>query len=125
MPSQPFTPAGVTAKTTELYALSDSLLFAQADAVESDFKLWMTSNFSLTTPQADYLANMNPHVIKYYGIQCSMAFRGRLSILLVSPTPILGYVKWQVSESTLAVKTNASGALVSSGSLTFKIEYLP
>lgn len=124
MPLQPFTPAGVSAKISELYALSDSLLFAQADSVESDFGNWIKANFSLTAAQITYLSGMSSHVTKYFGSQCSMAFRSRLSIsLTVGTMPIEPSTKWVKSENTLVVATNSAGAIETSGTLTFKVEY--
>ncbi|TRW21485.1 hypothetical protein FMM05_20255 [Flavobacterium zepuense] len=124
MPLQPFTPAGVTAKTTELYALSTSLLNAQADLVEADFKDWIKDNFSLTSAQSTFVTNINDHAAKYYGAQCSVAFRSRLTVnLTVQSEPIPPTVKYVVSQDSLVTSTNASGVLETIGSLTFKIEY--
>ncbi|OKS85703.1 hypothetical protein [Mucilaginibacter polytrichastri] len=123
MSLQPLTAAGVTAKTTELYALSNSLLAAQADAVQSDFATWIKGNFTLSTPQSDFLTGMNATALKYYGAQCSVAFRSRLTISLSTPTPV-GSHKFVGSVNTLEVSTDSAGTLQTTGSLTFKIEYL-
>jgi len=121
---QPFTPAGVTAKTTELYALSDSLLAAEADAVASDFRSWVNANFTLSTPQSAFLAGINDYAARYYGSQCSVAFIARLTVALsVGVEPFPPSIKWVLSESTLVVETNSAGDLKTTGSLTFKIEY--
>ncbi|TRW21082.1 hypothetical protein FMM05_20555 [Flavobacterium zepuense] len=124
MPLQPFTPAGVTAKTTELYALSTSLLNAQADLVEADFKDWIKDNFSLTAAQITYVTGINDHAAKYFGAQCSVAFRAKLTITLsVGVEPIDPANKWVVSQDSLITSTNSAGALETIGSLTFKVEY--
>lgn len=124
MPSQPLTPAGVTAKTTELYALSNALLAAQADAVESNFRSWIAANFTLSTSQSDYLDRIDDHAAKYYGAQCSVAFRSRLAVsLTIGPDPGPGSSKWIVSQDSLITSTNDSGALETIGSLAFKFEY--
>ncbi|TRW25986.1 hypothetical protein FMM05_07120 [Flavobacterium zepuense] len=123
MPVQPLTPAGVTAKTTELYALSNSLLNAQADAAESDFDTWIKDNFSLSTAQSTYLSGMNSHALKYFGSQCSVAFRSRRTVSLVSPDPLPPTEKWIMSESTLIVSANNAGVLETTGALTFKMDY--
>ena len=124
MPLQPFTPAGVTAKTTELYALSTSLLNAQADLVEADFKDWIKDNFTLDASQTSFLTGINDHAAKYFGTQCSMAFRAKLTITLtVGGVPTPPSPKWVVSQDSLTTSTNSSGALETTGSLTFKIEY--
>lgn len=122
MPTQPLTPTGVANKVAELYALSDTLLFAQADSVESDFRAWMAANFTLTTAQSDFLSRINDHAAKYYGAQSSVAFRSRLSVSLSTPSPEHSH-KWIDSVSSLIVSTNADGVLQTTGSLTFTIEY--
>ena len=123
MPVQPLTPAGVTAKTAELYALTNALLNAQADAVESDFATWIKDNFTLSTAQSTYLSGMNNHVLKYFGSQCSVAFRARRPVSLISPDPVPPTAKWIVSESTLIVSANDAGVLETTGALTFKMDY--
>lgn len=123
MPLQPLTTAGVSAKITELYALSASALNAQADLVEADFKDWVKDNFSLTTAQSTYLTGMDAHAATYFGSQCSIAFRFKRTITLDTGDPLQGTTKWVMSESTLVVSTNEGGTLKATGTLAFKFDY--
>ncbi|MBB5440085.1 hypothetical protein HDC92_003783 [Pedobacter sp. AK017] len=125
MPLSPFTPAGVTAKCATLYALPDYDLFAEADAVKADFRTWLTANFSLDTNQEQFLKDINDSAVKYYGDQCSICFRNRLSISLIYPVPTPGYSKWNVVENTIVMKANDTGIVEVSGSLTFTMEFRP
>jgi len=122
----PFTPTGVNDKRNELYALSDTRLFAEADAIEADLKGWMPLNFSLTTDQSTFLAGMKDAALKYYGRQCALCFRNRLPIILTYPSPPApGYAKWTVASDTLAVKADSHGTQEVTGTLNFTMEYRP
>lgn len=125
MSLQPLSPTAVADKCTELYALTDTQLGLEADAVESNFASWIAANFALAAPQTDFLARMDIHGLNYFGAQCSMAFRGRLPITLIWPTPTPGYTKVPLSKSTLRVAMNNAGVLETYGTLTFEMEYRP
>lgn len=55
MSIQPFTPAGLTAKQTELHALSDSDLKIQANSLRNNITVFMGNHFSFTPTQSAYL----------------------------------------------------------------------
>lgn len=121
----PFSALGVEKMLTQLYALPDNYLSAQAEAIKLDFKRWMKERFILTENQLHFLKGISNEVSLSYGEQCSFCFLHRLDIKLVSPVSPEGpgISKWITSESTIAVKTNGTGESVVSGGLTFTISY--
>jgi hypothetical protein len=80
MAQQPFTTAGVAAKQTELYALSDSALSSQADLIRSEFQTWMEDNFSLDSLQQASLASLDADFLDYTSYQVSYAVRRRIDV---------------------------------------------
>jgi|SRR5690606_14609559 len=123
MPLFPFTPVGVSDKVDELYALSDGALNVEAAAIRTDFRLWVSDNFSLDTSQTAYLNSMSNDAVKYYGEQCGLCFTHRLPITLVYPVPVPGYIKWVTSENDIVVDTDATGQIEVSGSFSFIVNY--
>jgi len=124
MPSPTLTPANVATKLAALYALSDTALFLEADSILADFRLWVSNNFALTTDQATYLTGMNDRAIQNYGQQCSLGFRNRLSITLVYPAPPSpGIGKWVDEKNDVQVKTNGSGMIEVTGTITYTMIY--
>lgn len=83
MATQPMTPAGVQAKQTELYALSDPDLKTQADTIHSDFRTWMKDNFNLSASQEDYLDSLPEDFVHPVACNTSSAVAFRLPITLV------------------------------------------
>jgi hypothetical protein len=62
MPIQPFTPAGVASKTTELYALDDSDLLAEVRTLNADILAWLETNFTLSARQKNYISDAPDNV---------------------------------------------------------------
>ncbi|SHL80824.1 hypothetical protein [Chryseobacterium polytrichastri] len=121
----PFSPLGVENILTQLYALSDTDLFIQAEFVKKDFKRWIKDRFILTDHQVSFLEGINEKVSVNYGEQCSFCFTHRLEIKLISlPLPeVPGYAKWIYAENTIAVKADGTGESIISGMLTFTVSY--
>lgn len=65
MTVQPFTPDGVNDKQTELYALSDAALLAEAQALTANLATWLNTHFSLTPQQETYLAGL-PDIVRFH-----------------------------------------------------------
>jgi hypothetical protein len=121
----PFSEVGVEDMLMQLYELPDAALFLQAETIKLGFKLWIKDHFVLTENQISFLQSMSHDVSRSYAEQCSYCFLHRLNIRLVSPVPprIQGYAKWIGSDSTVSVKTDATGESVVSGTLTFTVSY--
>jgi len=77
-----FTPEGVSAKTAELYALSDPELCMEARAVGSDFKSWFKNNFTLQPSQEEYLDEVPASFLLFWGYLFGSSFIGRRPIAL-------------------------------------------
>jgi hypothetical protein len=120
---QNLTPDGVAAKLTEIYAMTSINRLAEASAVESNFKTWVSDNFNLSTDQGTYLTGMSTTATSYFGANTGICFRNMLQIALTTPEPPPGTTKWVKMTNNILVATNASGALEVTGSLTFAMEY--
>lgn len=79
-----FTPEGVSAKTAELYALSDHELCIEARAVGTDFKSWFRNNFTLEPSQEEYLNEVPPSFLLFWGYLFGSAFIGRRPVVMAS-----------------------------------------
>ncbi|OJV54238.1 MAG: hypothetical protein BGO31_12875 [Bacteroidetes bacterium 43-16] len=79
--SKTLTPEDVEAEITTLYALSDSALLLEADAVALDFPAWLKGKFDLTSDQIDYLDTYSEGVKKFYGHIFAAAFITRSPII--------------------------------------------
>lgn len=82
MPKVPFTPEGVSDKTTELYALSDQELCLQARVVGIDFKSWFRNNFLLEPSQEEYLDEVPASMLLFWGYLFGSAFIGRRPVAM-------------------------------------------
>ncbi len=82
MEKVPFTPEGVSAKTTELYALSDQQLYLEARAAGTDFKSWFQNNFILQPTQQEYLNEAPPSLLLFWGYLFGSAFIGRRPVAM-------------------------------------------
>ena len=121
----PFTPKGVQDMLMALYALPDSELQVEANAIKNDFRLWVKNHFSLTTDQKRYLDSMPNQSTQYFGDQCWFCFLYRLNINLVYPAPPAptGLGKWAESTSSATCTTNDDGGVEATGELTFTMIY--
>ncbi|WP_277014286.1 hypothetical protein [Flavobacterium lindanitolerans] len=126
MPLFPFSPEGVQDLLAELYALPDPDLAIEANAISSDFKLWIADKFILSAGQLSYLNAISNGVTDYYGQQCSFCFGNRLEIILNYPdkpdNP--SYSKWNASTNTITVEADGTGQSKVFGELTFSLTYV-
>lgn len=122
---QPFTEDGVNNKLSELYALDNAALNAEADLLEADFNAWVNANFTLTTEQASYLSALSADTINYLSDRLSFCFRHRVEILFSKPNPTsTGYVKWTETKDKTKTSSNASGGFTVSGTFELNIVYV-
>lgn len=120
---QNLTPDGVAAKMAELYAMTTVDRLAEATAVETGFRTWVSDNFNLSTDQVTYLTGMSNTAIDNYGKNCAICFRNLLEIALIAPNPKPHTTKWLSMTNNILITTNGSGGLEVTGSLTFAMEY--
>lgn len=81
MTKKPLTPTGVNEVVTELYALPNDALFDEADAVATDFCLWLTEHFELTPRQEVFLAQgLQASFIAFVQTRLPFVFLNRLPI---------------------------------------------
>nr|WP_121271698.1 hypothetical protein [Pedobacter schmidteae] len=123
MAKQNLTPDGVADKIKEVYALPTVDRLAEAVAIETGFKTWVSDNFNLDSTQVAYLTGMDSTVSANYGANCAIAFRDKLGIALITPTPRDHSTKWLKLNNNIVMATNGTGAKQATGSLTFEIEY--
>lgn len=122
-PKNNLTPAGVSQKLADLYALSDNALAAQADAIKIDFGQWIGDNFNLTAAQQTYLNGMGIPAKGYYGGQMAVCFIHRRPVKLVQDEET-DQLKLIRTENSLATEADDNGGFVVTGSFTFHIVYL-
>ncbi len=121
---QPLTPAGVSDKIDEIYAMTTPNRLAEATAIESNFKTWVGDNFNLTTAQSDFLSGISNSAVANYGSNCGICFRNMLQIALIVPKPPTPPpTKWLKLTNNLLISTNDTGDYEATGSLTFSFEY--
>jgi hypothetical protein len=120
---QNLTPDGVSAKMAEIFAMTTVNRLAEATAVETAFKTWVSDNFNLTTDQVTFLSGINSTAASNYGTNCGICFRSMLEIALIQPTPRTPPTKWLKMTNNILVSTNVAGDLEYTGSLTFAFEY--
>jgi len=76
MAKQPFTPAGLEDKLTELYALTDADLLLEAQSLSSDLQSFLNDHFTLSGEEENYISSMDSTTS--FGIGTQLA-----SVLLV------------------------------------------
>lgn len=123
MPTQPLTPSGVQLKLDELYALSDPALQLEAESLQSDYQGWIAANFTLTTEQQTYLANLDAQFIEYVAFNSAFAMRNRLSMSLAILNPSAAS-KLVRTVSSMIVTQDPTGGVTISGSFDYEFEYL-
>lgn len=106
MQVQPFTPAGILLKQTELYALADAQLLLKAKQCSSDLKVFLNDNFTFTTDQSDYLADMTDRAVFAIGCQLAAVLTIRGSITM-DAVPVHGPGPKRPKET----KANSSGSV--------------
>lgn len=81
MMKKPLTPTGVSEVVTELYALPTESLLIEADAVATDFRLWLTNHFTLTPRQEAFIASgLSVPFIDFVQTRVPFVFLNRLPI---------------------------------------------
>ncbi|TWI85848.1 hypothetical protein IQ13_1017 [Lacibacter cauensis] len=124
MAKQPLTADGVEDKIAEIYAMTTVDRMAEASAIESGFKTWVSDNFNLSTDQGNYLTGMSSTIATNYGRSCAIAFRNMLGVSLYWPAPPTPPpTKWLKMTNNILISTNTYGAEEYTGSLTFEFEY--
>jgi hypothetical protein len=124
MAKQLFTPDGVQAKVAELYALSDANLHTQTALMESDFRAWLSTNFSLDANQTAYLAKMDARYLEYAGTLTATTAGARLGISLQAPKPPDKWSsKYIRTGDTPSPKYDSGSGYSVTGSLQFIIGY--
>lgn len=66
MPLFPFSPEGVQDLLAELYALPDPDLAIEANAISSDFKLWIADKFILSAGQLRNFVSTGKYCTWFY-----------------------------------------------------------
>src|SRR5690606_42043722 len=123
MPTPTLTPSGVQLKLDELYALSDPALQLEAQSLQSDYQGWIAANFTLTTEQQTYLANLDALFIEYAAFNSAFAMRNRLSMSLAILNPSAAS-KLVRTISSMIVTQEPTGGVTISGSFDYEFEYL-
>src|SRR5690606_21845704 len=123
MPTQTLTPSGVQLKMDELYALSDPALQLEAESLQSDYQGWIAANFTLTTEQSTYLANLDAKFSEYVAINSALAMRSRVSMPLAILYPSAAS-KLVRTVSSMIVTQDPTGGVTISGSYDYEFEYL-
>lgn len=114
---EPLTPAGIASKLADLYALSDSLLRAEAVLIRDDFRNWMDDNFTMTTDQEGYLDGFPADYEEFLADMLYVAVKNRRPVVYTPPDttaraskllPISDTFEWEYNPD---VETFLSGAL--------------
>jgi len=121
MAKQPFTPAGVQTKQTELYALPDNQLIAQADLIRTDLRQWTKDNFILDATQTTYLDGIDAGWISFSGALTGLAVQYRRPVILTIIGPVSASKLIRTPNDLIA--TTSSAGIEVDGTLTFEIEY--
>jgi len=122
MPQEPFTTAGVEQKLDDLYALSDTLLAIEADAVKTDFRQWVKDNFILSTVQSTYLDNMSEQWVRIAACDSSTAILFRLPVTLEFEGTPGGLSKLVRNRSSFIAEDGPTGTSTT-GTVEFTIVY--
>ena len=121
MAQQPFTPAGVTAKQTELNALSQQDLETQAGLIRSNFQSWISTNFTLDQAQQTYLNGINSEFIVLASALTAYAVENKLTVTLAVNGDPTTFKLIHISNDIVA--DNSPDGFSTSGSLTYTITY--
>jgi hypothetical protein len=124
MTKQLFTPAGVQAKVAELYALPETNLQKEAGLIRTDFRSWLSANFSLSAKQSVYLSAMDIRFLEYAGQLTSSSVSARLDISLIAPNPPdIWSSKYIKPGKAPSPQYDSGGGYSITGSLEFTIGY--
>lgn len=117
-----FNAAGVQQKFSALYAMSDSDLFIQAEAIRGDLKAWLQNNFTFESHQQLYLDGLNADFLLNAGDNTSFAVRYRRPINVEFPIEVQPASKLIRMVNT-TTPTNTGTGIAVEGSLSFIIFY--
>ncbi len=121
MAQQPFTTAGVTAKQTELNALSQTDLETQANSIRNNFQDWVNTNFILNSAQQTYLSGISSEFIVLASALTAYAVENKLTVnLTVSGDPTT-FKLIHIANSIVA--DFSPNGFTTSGALNFAITY--
>lgn len=129
MTVQPFTPAGVNSKTTELYALDDSDLLAEVRTLNADILAWLETNFTLSARQKAYIADA-PDNVKFNWASILSAALIQRSDVEMKPVPKDYGPPRRTKEIQIGIKGNsnfappASGVGTMTGTIPIVIDYV-
>lgn len=130
MEKVPFSPAGFKQLETQLYALDDTALRAEALAVLGDYIGWVDDHVVLNSAQVDYLRSLDEIFIASLAANAAIAFVNRLPLNLVLPYDYevlddenKGRGKWLVDASTIAPSSAPEEPVAATGELVYSIEY--
>lgn len=113
MAKQPFTNDGVQQKLAELSRLSDTDLTTQTQAISSNFRTWMTDNFSLTSDQDAYLKGLDDAFVGSLGRSMSNALISRVPISFKKDEVPSGASKFIRSRDSITAVHNTNGTIFS------------
>lgn len=124
MPLQPLTTAGVQAKLSELYALTNNQLESEANNARNNLIAWLNNHFSLTAEQSSYLSVIDANFVGLISSEISFALRYRLEIIFKpSPPPPTKLSKLIHRNNKMTTYFSDTGGVTASGSLEFTVEY--
>src|SRR5690554_985215 len=92
MAKVPLTTAGVQTKQQELFALEQPELDMEAHALVTDFRVWMTDNFELSSDEHTYLETAEEDFIRMVSSVVFVSVRNRLPFDFVR-SPVITAVK--------------------------------
>ena len=125
----PFTPAGVTSKTTELYALDEADLLTEVRTLNADILAWLETNFTLSARQKGYITAA-PDNVKFSWSSILSAALIQRSYIEMKPVPTDYGPPRRTKQIILTIKGDSkfappvSGPGSISGTLTLLIDYI-
>lgn len=123
MTQYPFTSQGMADLTAALYALPDSSLKVQVNALVSNPAQWISNNFSLDTSQQTYLSGLSATALDNIAGITAWFFSNRLPVYLNVSEPKENKHKWVHLYNDGNLLADDNGAYTPGGSLTIAIEY--
>lgn len=127
----PLSDAGIIQLQTNLYALSDAALLAEAKSLHQDFASWLDDHIILDNDQLTWFKSIDKIFRDYISAKTAIALINRLPITLeLPPVPPAGSGankvsgKWfQDKDSIAPPKWEGAGVIITSGELSFKLGY--
>lgn len=128
MEKVPFSPEGFKQLETQLYALDDTALKAQANAVLADYINWVDNHVILDTAQVTYLQGLDALFIASLAANAAVVFVNRLPLNLVLPNNYTmasqeGRGKWFLDKTTIAASNSPGEPVSATGQLIYEFTY--